>query len=617
MKTRTTLALLAIVLTAGAYIKFYDSRRPNTEEAKRQAGNVVNFDRANIDGITIQNGDERTELRRVEKKWRIEAPFKDRADSAAIETLLADLDGWQRESTIPAKEIEANKDQLTEYGLSKAKLRLKLIGKDAPSEILFGKDAALEGKMYVRLENSKEVVISPQSVRNEITRKAEEFRDRKLTDTTTTQVARVVLKTPAGEMELQKDGEHWAIVKPLRARADDQKVGDLLAQVTTARIQQFVAEDRGDLRAYGLAEPRGTITLFSPEAKEGEVLQIGTVPEKEKEQVYVRFAARGSVYTLPKKIEELLNTKPADLRDRYLIRVDTKNLDRMTIDAPGRNKTVLARKNESWTIANRNNQPANGAEVNRLLDTLKDGQVTNFVADVASELPKYGLDKPQLQIVFSSFASENTAESAAGEHPFATLAFGRTEGENVYARLNEESFVVAVRRALLEQIFADPTQWQELAIFKFKPEQVHRFILVTDRERTLVRDANNTWGWLKGNEPINQVNVQSLLNTLTSLRAVRWAETAPPQNSGLEKPQLSLVFTTSPDDKASHKLIVGGQADDGMWFARTDEREGVFVISNPDFNALRLPLVTSQPPPQAAAKSPPAAATPFAAASPR
>jgi hypothetical protein len=33
-----------------------------------------------------------------------------------------------------------------------------------------------------------------------------------------------------------------------------------------------------------------------------------------------------------------------------------------------------------------------------------------------------------------------------------------------------------------------------------------------------------------------------------------------------------------------------------MWFARTDEREGTFVMSNPDFNALRLPLVALPPP---------------------
>src|SRR5947208_5984815 len=102
-------------------------------------------------------------------------------------------------------------------------------------------------------------------------------------------------------------------------------------------------------------------------------------------------------------------------------------------------------------------------------------QVTIFVAYVASVLPKYVLDKPQLRVTLSSFASENTAETKAGEHPLATLAFGRIDGENVFARCGDEPFIVAVRRSILDNIFADPLQWQELTIFKFKPEQIHRF----------------------------------------------------------------------------------------------------------------------------------------------
>ena len=601
MKSKTTLILLVITAAVFAYMFFYERKAPTTEEAKRQAQNVVNFSREKIDGIVIQNGDDKIDLRRRDKKWRLETPIKEQADSSLIENLLLDLESWQKDATIPAKELEADKGKLNEYGLSKPKLRLKLRGKDAPREILFGKDAALEGKMYVRLENSKETFLAAQSIKKEIEKEATEFRDRKLTDLITAQVSRVVLKTATGEMELQKKGDHWEIVKPLRARGDDQKIADLIAQMTTARIQQFVADDRGDLHPYGLAEPRGSITLFAQDDKsagrtdssrgeQGQVLQIGGAAEKEKDQVYVRFSARAFVYTLPKKIEEILNTKPNDVRDRHLVRIDTNILDRITIDAPGKGKTVLARKEENWTIGSRKNAPANSSEVRRLIDTLQNEQVTKFAEEVASDLPKYGLDKPQLQLIFSSFASENTAETKAGERPFATIAFGKVDGDNVYARLGDEPFIVAVRRGLLEQIFTDPLQWQELSIFKFKPEQIHRFSVVTDKELTLVRGANNQWSWLKGTGAIDQVNVQSLLNTLSMLHAVRWVGSAAPQHA-FEKPQLVITFTTSPDDKASHKLTVGAAAPDGMWFARVDEREGTFVISNPDFSALRLSLV--------------------------
>jgi hypothetical protein len=590
-----------IALGVLAYLRFFEMKQPSTGEAKRQAQNVVTFDRNKISGIVIQNGDEKIEMQRRDNKWRLEAPIKDQADSSLIESLLSDLENWQKDGTISAKEIETDQGKLNEYGVNRPKLRLKLIGQDRPPAILFGKDAALEGKMYVRFENSKETFLAGQSVKKDIDKKSEEFRDRKLTGLITAQVTRVTLKTPAGEMELQKKGDHWDIVKPLRARGDDQKIADLIAQITTARIQQFVADDHGDLHGYGLAEPRGTLTLYTQDDKQGQLLQIGGVPEKEKDQRYVRFAPRGFVYTVPKKIEEILSTKPDDLRDRHLVRVDTNILDRITIAPADKTKTLLARKGENWTIASLNNTPANSGEIRRFIDTLQNERVTKFVEDVGSNLAKYGLDQPQLQLTFSSFASENTAETKAGEQPFATIAFGKVDGDNVYARLADEPFVVAVRRGLVEQIFTDPLQWQELSIFKFKPEQIHRFSIATEKEVWMERDENKRWRWLKGSGEINQANVPSLISALANLRAVRWLGTTAPRH-GLDKPQLTLTFMYGPESKDSCTLTVGSRTEDGMWCAHVDGREGTFVISNSDLNALKLPLVsqaTASPSPTA------------------
>src|SRR5438045_2831247 len=595
MKWKTTLVLFVTAAGVFAYLFFVERNRPGTEEATRQAQNILKLKTEKIDGVVSQNGDDKIDIRRHDNKWRLETSIKDQADASLVNNLLLDLENWQKDAAISAKEMEADKNKLSDYGLANPKLRLKLVGPDAPPEIFFGKDAALEGKMYVRFENSKETFLVNQSVKKAIDKKPEDFRDRKLTDLIMAQVVRVVLKTPAGEIELQKKGDHWDIAKPLHTRADDQKVSDLIAQVTTARIQQFVADDRGDLHRYGLAEPRGSLTLFAQDDKQGQTLQIGGVPEKDKDQVYVRFSPRAFVYTLPKKIEETLNAKPNDLRDRHLVRIDTKILDRLTIDAPGKGKTVLARKDENWTIASRNNAPADSDEVRRIIDRLQNEQVTKFVEDVASNLPKYGLDKPQLTVTFSSFASANTAETKAGEQPFASVAFVKVEGENVYARVGDEPFVVAVHRNLLDQILTDPLQWQELSIFNFKPEQIHRVTVTTDKASALVRAKNNQWNWAKGSGAINQENLQSMLNTLATLHAVRWiGSTSPAQ--GFDKPQLVVPFTTSPDDKATDKLTVDAVAPDGMTFAKVDEHEGTFALSNPYLNALKLPIVSQESP---------------------
>jgi hypothetical protein len=519
--------------------------------------------------------------------------------------LISDVENWRKDGKISAKEVTTDKGRMTEFGLVQPKLRLRLIEPNGPPEIFLGKDAAFQGKMYVRFADSKDVYIAAQTVRTDIAKKPADFRDRRLTDLTTAQATRAVLKSAMGEIELAKRNEHWEIVKPLQARGDDQKIGDLLAQVTNTRVQEFVAEDRGDLRAYGLSEPRGSITIYGADDKsanrtdssrgeEGRTLQIGAVAEKIKDAVYARYLPRNAVYALPKKTEEILTVRPDDLRDRHLVRLDTDNLDRINIEATGQPKIVLARKEQNWTIANRNNQPANGDEVRRLISALNDQQVTRFVADTASELSKYGLDQPQLRLTFSSFASENTAETGAGEHPFLTLSFGRVEGNEIYARVGEEPFIVAVKRDLLDQIWVDPLQWQELAIFQFKPNDIQRLSRTTDREESIVRSGTQDWKWIEGQGAIDTADLQSLLNTLASLRAVRWVGATKPEY-GFEKPQLVITFTTSPNDKTSHKLTIGNRSNDTMWFAKVEGRDGTFVISNPDFTALKLPLVKAAP----------------------
>jgi hypothetical protein len=161
---------------------------------------------------------------------------------------------------------------------------------------------------------------------------------------------------------------------------------------------------------------------------------------------------------------------------------------------------------------------------------------------------------------------------------------------------------------LIDQIPPDPLRWQDLSIFKFKPEQIHQINVTTDKEFSLERDQKNQWHWLKGTGAINQSNLQALLKLLSNLYAVRWLGATTPQN-GFDKPQLVITFSTSPDNKTTHKLIVGAQNNDDTFCARVDGRDGTFLISNAEFNFLKLPLeaqATASPSPTAVATASPA-----------
>ena len=135
---------------------------------------------------------------------------------------------------------------------------------------------------------------------------------------------------------------------------------------------------------------------------------------------------------------------------------------------------------------------------------LQNQQVDGFVSDVATDLPKYGLDQPQMKVTFAAYASENTAESKAGEEPLDTILFGKVEGPNVYARLQDEPFIVSVPKSLLDVIHSDPLQWQDLAIYKLNPDDIAGLDVTKEGQATLsLVKEKGQWKSAKGDIALN------------------------------------------------------------------------------------------------------------------
>ncbi len=611
MKSRSTILLLLIAGGIFAYIKFVDSNQLSTLDAQREAKKVVSLDRDKVNSITIKNADGAIELRKRDNDvWMLEGPVKDRASSMVIAGLFTTAEFLNFDAVIGADK-PVSKDELKDYGLASSETRITFGGGEKPVELLFGKDAAIEGKLYVKVADDKKVFVISNELKKQISKKADEFRDRKLTDLTTAQVNKVVIKSAAGEIELEKKNGHWAFLKPLTARGDDAKIGDIISQATTAQIASFVA-DSANLAAYGLQEPRGTVSLFSEGIDKPTVLQIGAHPKDEADKIYARLSTRESVIVLPKSIETLLDTKPNDLRDRSLLRVESDIVDRITIEGAGREKIALARSAESWVRKAGKDMPVNVAEATRLLTELQNTQVTSFEADIATDLPKYGLDQPTVKVTLSSYASENTPETKAGERPIVTVLFGKIEGDKVYAKLDEEPFIVSLSKSVFDSIHADPIQWQELAIYKMKPEEISAIEVTREGQSPVsLEREKDKWKLAKGDGNLNQINAQSLVNTLATLRAVRWNGVAKPED-GLDKPAVILTFKTS--GNVTGKLTVGSKSADEMWNSAADGLNGVFAMSKPDEEALVLPLIDKPaappPPAQPAPAAPDATATP-------
>jgi hypothetical protein len=268
-------------------------------------------------------------------------------------------------------------------------------------------------------------------------------------------------------------------------------------------------------------------------------------------------------------------------------------VDRIHIDAANKPKLTIARHNEDWVLKSYGDMPANDNLVKNFVNYLRLMKISGFVSDVASDLPNYGLDKPQLRVTFSSYASENTAESTAGEAPILSLDFGKSDGDLVYARLESEPYVVSIPKNLFDAISPDPVYWQDLAVFKYKPEEIVSLEIKRNGETiALERGENGAWKLKIGQGTLNQTSIQSLLNTLAPLHA---AESLGSSTTGLgfEKPSLVISFTTS--GKKTGKLTLGTSTAAKMWNAEAQGRAGAFLISQPDYGALSADLIETAP----------------------
>ena len=641
MNWKPTLVLLAVAAAFYAYFALYENKQPGTRELGQNSGVVFAYDRNQVDALIVTNHDTKIDLSRGEANhWKMTAPVTDRADGPLIEEVLTTLESMRKVDTISAGYLA--KVKLADYGLQTPREKLAVTDnvskKGHVTEFLFGNESPIDGKVYLQVTGGGDVFVVNDDLKKLLQKDVNSWRDHRLTNLLATDVTKLVVKNPAGEIELQRDADHWKLVKPLAARADDAKVNDLVSQVATLNVKSFVADDKADAASYGLTEPRGTVTLYTAKDPKGTEVMIGgsaadpakaspapspaaspaaTPDPKLADTVYARMPARQSVYAVPNTINAFVSLKPNDLRDLHLVRLNTDLVDRIKITPAGGAAFTLGRKDKVWSMVAGSPTPAPAVDPtapDRVLQTLTNATVTEFVTDSASDLAKYGLDKPALQVTFSSFASENTAESSAGDKPIATVSFGKTEDGHVYAKVEDEPFVVSVPPTLLTDIPADPLAWQPLSIFQADPDKVTSLeIKANDRpDLALTRPEKGAWTLPnKGAGDLNASKAQSVANVLARLRALRWVGVVKP-GYGLDAPVETLTFSTSGEPKITGRLLLGKATPEGMHYAQADGKQGVFLLSQPDYEVLSGPLVPLPTPAPTPTAVPSPAATPAA-----
>jgi hypothetical protein len=585
MKISTTLALLVIAIGLAVFVWILDRRNPGNREALANKAYLVDLDRNDVTELEIENGDTKTRLVKTNDGWRLTAPVADRADAKVIDTLLYSTQFLKRDDTLGnLGKGEQKRNYLKQFGVLRSHLILRCIGKQTHVELEFGGETAVEGSCYVRIDSKDPVFVTEDDLKNLISKPPDFFRDHRLNPFLDPEIDRIVLTQAAGEIELTRQQDQWQIERPIKARASQVAVSRMLKKISDTPVLQFQNEESGG--EIETENAPGAITLFSGQSKVK--IACGAPVSNQPGHIYVRVSDRPSTFIVDESLAQTLEQKPDDLRDPKIVRLNPDLIDRITITTKGQTTAQLGRQEGRWVITDQNNAPADADAVESLLNTLNSNDVSRFVSDSASDLTSYGLDTPALVFAFSSYSSENTAEENAGETRLATLAIGRHEDENYYARVEEEPYIVALPKRVVDQLPTNDFSFRSHQILNIpRTDLVSVDVTKNGSTVTLTRNPKGQWIVQGQNGSQNDLAIQTFLNTLSGLQTSAWVS----EKSLPGEPPVEAIVIHRKSDQKDIVLHIGEKAAQGDEYATISTLPGTFLIHALDFQNLQDSLV--------------------------
>ncbi len=292
-----------------------------------------------IDARTLQFN-----LKKDAAGWKQTTPRAAKADTAAVNALLAQLDSIQASEFLDPKKVRSPE-------LTPPVMTIKVWqsvppapGRDAvPAEaqvvnLHIGRHDMFLKSIFAQLDGDSVVLALPDLFLNVLPKNELAFREREVLSVAPAQVSRLVL-TRAGrvdELVPSKTGQanQWRMLRPIEAPADARSVTQALAALTSLRADEFITESAPDLKLFGLDKP---LLEVAWESDRSHRLKVGgQVPKAA--AYYAMVDGEPFVFTLK---GEALKVFEAEFRDRLVMSFPLASAERLVLNWGWPKRTVV------------------------------------------------------------------------------------------------------------------------------------------------------------------------------------------------------------------------------------------------------------------------------------
>jgi uncharacterized protein DUF4340 len=283
---------------------FWDSL-PKTPAALRDK-TILHYDHERITRLELLSAENRTVITRTgPRQYRLEQPVNAEGDNEAISRLLWEL------KNLKAKDFTAEtSDDLATYGLASPRFQVTLWEEAAdPAQdvqqhtLHFGNAASDTQGIYVRVAAHPTVyLVDSLAAQQLMDTTAFELRNKKIFAFDTGTIQKIRVQYPTSTFTLERYGDAWRLSEPKKqAVGEQQKIQDLLYELSTLEYATLIAETPGNTSDYGIDTPQVQITLWHHDGTPMGPLTIGkTVDPSNAEHgmVFAQVAPHSSLYTV-------------------------------------------------------------------------------------------------------------------------------------------------------------------------------------------------------------------------------------------------------------------------------------------------------------------------------
>ncbi len=386
MQTRGLYVATAVLIIMGGLWYWSQHRKPAEDTTKSSAETpptILKLDQNSITRVELTKKGSSPVILEKTSDWRITAPKPLRADQSAVSSLLGTLATLNSERLVDTK--ASNPSQ---YGLATPALQVDVTEKDNKSQkLLIGDDTPTGGAVYAMLAGDPRVFTIASYTKTSLDKSLNDLRDKRLITLAADKISRVELLKKSQDIEFGRNQDAWQILKPKPLRADSTQVGDLVRQLTEAKM---------DTSSAGAADAASAFAKATPVAVAKVTDECGTQQleiRKAKNDYYAKSSVVEGAFKVDSALGKAVEKNLDDFRNKSLFDFGYTTPNKIKIHN-GQQSLFLTRGSageEDWWS---NSKKVDASKASDLVSKLRDLSATGFADS--------GFSHPTIELIVTS-----------------------------------------------------------------------------------------------------------------------------------------------------------------------------------------------------------------------